>query len=361
MPHHTRGSMGSRSRLYTEKYVASPDDFLLSDNGLWLLPEVVAERDRKGGIRRLGKIAADQKEAEMFATFEETSWAINVLGHSEVTDTGCIVDGLEPGDRMTTAEFMIYLAGHDRGTVALDAAEDIPHLRACDTPACYNTRHYDLDFAKRTVPRRMTELNPLWYKIGEDGKVKTIWGDTLADIEDSMRLFIKMQKSNFPFVPIEESVLTPSGVAHVSFHPLTGCWETWTYNVKPDGSKGGRFEGYGNLYSRLAPETVDPETGEITRAKRRGNWTAHRTMWKVMGNQIDPSKVLNHLCNYKRCCNPLHLEQITEYDNRIHGQHARKYIRAIEAADPEARDHHLDAATVAKLYEPARALYASLD
>lgn len=132
------------------------------------------------------------------------------------------------------------------------------------------------------------------------------------------------------------------------------------YHIKPDGSAGGRFEGYGSLYFRYRSPTIDSETGEISAGKRRGHWLAHRIMWSVLGQELEPGKVLNHLCNYKRCCNPIHLEQISEEENRTHGQHARDYIREIEQRDPSARDHYLGAAEMSALYKDTRKLYESV-
>lgn len=356
-PQHTRQSFCSGTRLYLENVVESPDDFVKAENGLWLLPPSVAERDRLAGVDKLELVAAAQYKAGMESFAEVTAEAADILDNSDVTDDGCIVDGLTPDRTMSSSELVLYLAGAEWGSPALDEVDDLPHLQTCETDGCYNTRHFDLDFAKLQVPTRITELNPHWYEVGEDGEVYTIWGDHLANIEESMALYIKLQKSNFPYVPFDKSPLTPSGVAQVRLHPLTGCWESWTYNIKPDGSRGGRFEGYGNLYFRYRPETVDRQTGEITREKRRGHWLAHRLMWTVMGQELDSSKVLNHLCNYKRCCNPLHLEQITEDENKIHGRNARGYIRELERANPSVRDDYLDAATIAGLYKQARRMY----
>lgn len=361
-PHHTRQSFCSGTRLYIEKVVQSPDDFLLNpDNGLWLLPTSVAERDRDAAIEKLNGLSIHQLDEGLTEEGDRNGLACQVMRDTVINELGCMTGGLDSDEQaFSLPGLVLLLAAAEWGGPSLDEEDDLEYLRACPTDGCYNTRHYDLDFSRHSVQARMTELNPHWYEVSDDGEVRTIWGDELPTVLESMQLFMEMQRANYPYVGFDESTLTPSGVAQVRFHPLTGCWESWLYNIKPDGSRGGRFEGYGQLYFRYRKESIDEQTGEVIGEKRRGHWLTHRLMWSVMGKEVDSSKVLNHLCNYKRCCNPGHLEQITEYENRLHGVNARKYIGAIEQDDPGVRNAFMSAEEIYPLQQDARRLYQKL-
>ncbi|MBP9738122.1 hypothetical protein KBD20_00365 [Candidatus Saccharibacteria bacterium] len=352
-PHHTRQSFCSGSRLYIENVISSPDDFLQHpDTGLWLLPESVAERDRSAGEKKLGELALVQKHKQM-KDWRESTRASRILANTAITEIGCMVGGADSEPETNDpAQLAIYFADREWVPV-LDEPTDLPHLNICGTEGCYNTRHYNLDFGRD----RSTELNPNWFSVSDDGGVETIWGDQLASVEESLLLFTKFQRKHYPFIPYSESVLTAAGVAYVGFHPLTGCWESWSYNRKPEGSKGGRFEGYGNLYVRFRAAGVDHETGEITNEKRRGNWLAHRTMWWILGNDFVSGTVLNHRCNYKRCCNPLHLEQVTDSFNVRHGLVAQE---AIKALPDQQIGSFLSAREYAEQYEKVRILYNNI-
>lgn len=50
--------------------------------------------------------------------------------------------------------------------------------------------------------------------------------------------------------------------------------------------------------------------------------SAHRTMYEnLVGNNIAPGKVIDHLCRIRRCINPTHLEQVTNKENLNRGFH----------------------------------------
>lgn len=42
---------------------------------------------------------------------------------------------------------------------------------------------------------------------------------------------------------------------------------------------------------------------------------AHRLSWLLAGRELDPTLVLDHLCENKGCQNPEHLEQVTSAEN----------------------------------------------
>ena len=70
------------------------------------------------------------------------------------------------------------------------------------------------------------------------------------------------------------------------------CWE-WTGN--PDG------RGYGRAYIKRKP------------------WKVHRLVWTALVGPIPPGLTLDHLCRNPLCCNPDHLEPVTNRVNILRG------------------------------------------
>lgn len=73
----------------------------------------------------------------------------------------------------------------------------------------------------------------------------------------------------------------------------TGCWE-WTACRTP--------AGYGQFYFE----------------GRRNNF-AHRAAYIMLVGPIPDDKVIDHLCKVRHCCNPAHLEPVTQRENLIRG------------------------------------------
>lgn len=46
---------------------------------------------------------------------------------------------------------------------------------------------------------------------------------------------------------------------------------------------------------------------------------AHRVFWELLGNEVDFTKQLDHLCRVRNCVNPKHLEQVTAKQNTLRG------------------------------------------
>ncbi len=325
-PHHTRQSMGSRSRLYTEKHAPHISDFLETSEGLWLLPRSIAERDRTGGIAVLGKLAtiAETSEASGHVT-DRLIKGSRLLGRTAITETGCMVNGLRRNQQL--AKWVIQLAEWDWGSPSFDEADDIPYLHICDNDECYNPRHYDIEFSRPTLKERKVELNPNDYTFLANGHIRTMSGDILPSLEESLKYFIDFQKKNYPFVPIAKSKLSATSTSQIRFHPVTGCWEAWQYYCKPQDNLNWQFDGYGRLYQKYTASEIDQETGEVIKTQRRGHWMAHRVVWNATGRRFKKGHVLNHICSYRRCCNPLHLEQVTHGENTSHGARTKKARR----------------------------------
>lgn len=332
-PHHTRSSFASKCRLYVELYAPEVHDFTVAENGLWLLPEGIAEWDRWRGEDLLNEMAVRQTKAGMKRHADKTLKAARILGRTSINDTGCMVDGLRGNQE--PVNWALWLAETEFGGIVFTEQDDMEYLRVCGDEGCYNPRHYDVEYGRPTLRERKVEVNPAYYETLEDGRIKTIWDDMLPSIETSLTAFMEFQRQNYPFVPIAASKLTATGISQVRLHPLTGCWEAWQYYCKPTDNLNWQFDGYGRLYQPSRVREIDKETGEILSRLRRGHWMAHRVVWIATGRNLIDEKVLNHMCSYKRCCNPLHLEQVSSSENNLHGRRVQRAIRQLRSTDKE--------------------------
>ena len=82
--------------------------------------------------------------------------------------------------------------------------------------------------------------------------------------------------------------LLPRVIAKIAFGD---CWE-WT---------GGTSAGYGVVKIDASPRH------------------AYRYVWEVLVGPIPPGMQLDHLCRNRRCCNPDHLEVVTQKINTLRG------------------------------------------
>jgi hypothetical protein len=79
--------------------------------------------------------------------------------------------------------------------------------------------------------------------------------------------------------------------------PNSGCW-IWLGNIKKNG--------YGSL-------TVGEK-----------NLYAHRLSYEISNGPIPKGKVLDHKCRVRCCCNPDHLEPVTQHENVLRGKRWRE-------------------------------------
>lgn len=84
----------------------------------------------------------------------------------------------------------------------------------------------------------------------------------------------------------------------IDFEGPGGCW-LWTGTIF--------YTGYGNS---------------------KGRTTIHRAMWKLVVGPIPPKLVLDHLCFVRSCCNPDHLEPVTQRVNLARSRHRRRLVAA---------------------------------
>ena len=87
----------------------------------------------------------------------------------------------------------------------------------------------------------------------------------------------------------------------IEVNELTGCW-VW--------------RGYINPKTRYGTWT----SWENGKAK---TYSVHRTVYELFKGPIAPKMVLDHLCWHRACCNPLHLDPITQSENIKRGASAK--------------------------------------
>ncbi len=93
-----------------------------------------------------------------------------------------------------------------------------------------------------------------------------------------------------PSRPKAHKPLMPRVMAKVKHDPDTGCW-TWT----------------GYLMAK----------GYACICWRGRNWLVHRAVYTKLVGPIPEGLQIDHLCENKACCNPMHLEPVTNYENGI--------------------------------------------
>lgn len=329
----------------------------MTDNGLWQLDPAISEWDRWRGEELLMNDAAHQEAVGLKRAAERSAKGARILGRTAVSPEGCMTGGLR--GRQSAAEWVIRFAEREWGAPAFTTEEELAEVRSCDNDECYNSRHYEFDFSRPTLKERKIDIRPEQYYMQQDGSIVTVWGDRLPSIGRSLDYFMEFQRRNYPFVPLAKSRLTPGSMSQIGFHPLTGCWESWQYYCKPDDNVNWQFDGYGRLYQRFTVTEIDYDTGEVTRLQRRGHWLAHRVVWAASGRRLIKNQVLNHRCGYRRCCNPLHIEQVDHATNIIHGRRMQRAIRALpdNQIDPQLHRQALRQAAqeVLMLYRNAAA------
>ena len=103
-------------------------------------------------------------------------------------------------------------------------------------------------------------------------------------------IYCRNYRSIFPLTPTEIAKL----VARIEEGDSPDdCW-LWT------GARG--VGGYGQTFIRGA------------------TWQVHRMVYELLVGPVPVGCVLHHRCDNKHCCNPAHLEPVTQEENMAHGR-----------------------------------------
>lgn len=87
----------------------------------------------------------------------------------------------------------------------------------------------------------------------------------------------------------------PIFLSRVDYRGENGCWN-WT--------AGKKSLGY----------------GEFQPFRKQNNRATHSIMWEIRNGAVPEGLVLDHLCRNTSCCNPKHLEPVTNGENLLRGE-----------------------------------------
>lgn len=304
----------------------------LSSGGIWLPSLESSDEDLSALTRR----------AEKFTNQDEL---IEALARVAIKDSGC----------WTTETDDPQLIVHDAATMDVGAKilESLPkfdELQQCDTPDCVYPRHYDFTYGVPSGRRELLYPNLDYFRPAQNGDILTAWGDRLPSIASSRTALADFQMKCQPYVTRAESPLTVSGIAQLSLLPDTGCWFVRSYYMTPVGMSGyenWQYDGYGRLKLSAAYESRPKEFPSYA-------MLAHRALWVATGNKLKPKAVLNHMCGFRPCANPAHIEQVTSSRNNTHGRHMALAGYAVEQGD-------IAAVKALKIMATSKARHTNLD
>ena len=304
--------------IYTTMVMASPEspfkngiplhnvsleDFVTTSTGHLLLPPHLAENAHEATVNKIihGGDGDGILGRYVRAKFVEETGCVRARRNISDQNRGRIISELitviNPG-----------------GNSTIDPVEEIPELRLCDCELCINPRHYDLEIGANLRQGRQ-DIDPRLYMEQEDGRIITAWGDELPSARFSRDLLVLLRNESAPYRSDNKGKLTPSQFASIKFAPLTGCWAGDKYYRGDDidlGYKTFQYDGYSRLYRRHS------------RTASGAHALGHRIIWSILGGTLEPDKILNHRCGFRRCCNPLHIEQVSPYENILHGRDMTK-------------------------------------
>lgn len=114
-----------------------------------------------------------------------------------------------------------------------------------------------------------------------------------------------MKPTPITSLPMAVAERTRERIAKLARPSAAGCW-VW----------GGRLDRYGYGAFRLTLDGRKRDTG------------AHRAAWLAHRGDIPDGLQIDHLCRNRACCNPSHLDLVTNQEN---------VLRAVAAAGPGRR------------------------
>jgi hypothetical protein len=229
------------------------------------------------------------------------------LSEISLNAAGCWVGDLDE-------QALPYITFLDTSRQVLEKPKDVPFTRMCDTTGCFYHRHYDLTL---DVPSRRRDLlyPNLDHFAAINGNVVTSWGDVLPSVSESTQELREFQHKSMIYTKRDESLLTLGGISQISVIPGTGCWFTRSYYMTPTG-----VEGYDNWqydgYSRLKIPSG------LVEKYNYGDYAmlGHRVVWALTGHRLPSTNriVLNHMCGFRPCTNPGHIEIVHAQTNMLH-------------------------------------------
>ena len=187
-----------------------------------------------------------------------------------------------------------------------------PHIRTiihmCGNQNCCNIRHMDISDTQRMY----YEVVDSDYVTLPDGRiVHTLTGEILPPYWESWRLFWEWLRPRSQYDLDYESphdkeyILGFVDFSHLWVHPLTGCWENESFYPRWS-ANGAQQNAYGFHRKRYA---------ELGRSTHR--YLYMKYMEQRYGVDTDEllDKDVDHCCNNRRCCNPLHMQDISRREH----------------------------------------------
>jgi len=275
------------------------------DTGIWL----PSTRDSQHDLASFNALLArDTTNSELIVEPETLQRVGRALGSTSVNETGCWVNDGSVVDPQQVAEVCV-------GHFILEDNQSEDEVRICQTEGCTYHRHQDYTFDVPSGRRELVYPNGAFFH-DTSTEVQTAWGDMLPSVQTSRQNLRTFQKRSVPFVPYSESLLTAGGISQISLLPHTGCWFVRSYYMTPTGTrapKGWQYDGYGRL--KMTGRTAEKYEYE------KFSTLAHRIVWRLHNQELrDPKEfVLNHMCGFRACANPGHLEELSPQENNIHG------------------------------------------
>lgn len=270
----------------------------IGPGGVWL----PSAQDSETDLRALKERAALQSR----------QYLEGVLSQLTLSDNGCWLPYAEDG-----SDHLGGIASFDASATPLENIDLSVRssVQMCGSVGCQYPRHFDLTYSVPSNRRALLYPNTSLFTADEGGVIQTAWDDSLPPVEYSRQQLREFQRACSPYVGPRETLLTTGGIAQISLIPQTGCWFVRSYFMTPVGVNGHdnwQYDGYGRL--RIPSHLSSQHAGFPGYAI-----LAHRVTWLLSGRPLERNKVLNHMCGFRPCANPDHLEQVSTLRNNEHG------------------------------------------
>ncbi len=289
-----------------------------SEQGIWLPPSEAAIAEFEMLQSEFGNASSHMDLLLGENRFDELN---ETLAGTYISAEGCWQASSSPTERILGELALLGFRNEP-----FEDSQEINDAKLCDSDGCLYPRHYDLSFGRPNSKKVLLAPDPSFYQTLND-KITTVWGDELPTVEASRQMLYDFKQKCLPYTDRLNSLLTIGGISQLYLLADTGCWYNEDYYTRTlIGSDGTAHQqdDYGRL--RL---TVDmAEKFGISKA-RYG--LAHRVVWMLHGRKlkIGARDELNHLCGFKPCCNPEHMELVSGAKNMLHSQQMHTAINSL--------------------------------